>query len=107
MTVFLGTRDTDALIVRLKNEPDTLAHEAAAEIERLTAERDREKTKAQARRKALEAAESKLAEARKALEEIQKANDDFVAGMPADWEGDPLHDAISAALAVFAQQGKA
>jgi hypothetical protein len=47
-----------------------------------------------------------LERARKALEEIVAANKDFRAGMPKDWEGDPLQDAVDAASSLLAQQGK-
>lgn len=37
-----------------------------------------------------------------ALKNVLKANDDFRAGMPPDWEGDPLQDACDAAKASLA-----
>ncbi len=48
--------------------------------------------------------QSELAAARKALEEIIEANNDFRAGMPADWDGDPLQDAIDAARAALSSK---
>lgn len=38
----------------------------------------------------------------KALEAILTANDEFVAGLRQDWEGDPLQDACNAARAALA-----
>lgn len=44
-----------------------------------------------------EAAESRLKEAMECIRTIVKENADFRAGMPPEWEGDPLQDAIDAA----------
>jgi hypothetical protein len=45
------------------------------------------------------AAESSLKEAMEVIRPIVEANDEFRAGMPFDWEGDPLQDACDRARA--------
>ena len=44
---------------------------------------------------------AQLASARKALQAILEANDDFRKGMPDEWEGDPLQDACNNARAAL------
>ena len=64
--------------------------EAADEIDRLQ----------EAKRRALAIADERSKEnvaLRKALTDIIETNKDFRAGMPDDWEGDPLQDACDAA----------
>jgi hypothetical protein len=40
----------------------------------------------------------------KALRDILAANDEFRAGMPDEWDGDPLQDACEAARVLVGQQ---
>lgn len=40
-----------------------------------------------------------------AIEEIVKCNDNFRAGMPEEWEGDPLQDAVDSARFLLIRLG--
>lgn len=79
-----------------------------AEIERLKVERDAWMHETDLAKAKIETAESALRLVREALKNILSANDEFRASLPADWEGDPLHDACEAArplVAVYQDDG--
>lgn len=83
---------------------ETILARAETEIASLRAQLEEEEANAACAWNAWENVRAKLDSARKALEEIVEANDDFRGGMPDDWEGDPLQDACQKARVLLTDE---